>query len=125
MAKMWELTKWSGTTATPVVSVDDTTGLKVGESGGGLSKLSVFTATVNPASVAANTSAEQTFTVTGVAAGDVVVSATKPSAFTAGCGLTGARVSAANTVALTFMNTSAGAIDEASETWTFVVARAG
>jgi len=69
---------------------------------GNLPKQFVVTATLTPVEVAANTSAEQTFTVTGLAVGDHVI-VNKPTA-QAGLGIVGARVSAANTLALTFMN---------------------
>ena len=69
---------------------------------GNLPKQFVVTATLTPAQVAANTSAEQTFTITGLAVGDHVT-VNKPTA-QAGLGIVGARVSAANTLALTFMN---------------------
>lgn len=72
-----------------------------------------YQATLDPASVAANTSAEQTFTVSGLTTDDNVV-VNKPSV-TAGIGIVNARVSAANTLAITFMNSTAGAIDPASE----------
>lgn len=64
--------------------------------------------TISPAIVAANTTAEQTFTLTGVQVGDVV-SVNKPTA-QAGLGIVGARVSAANTIAITFSNNTASGI---------------
>lgn len=79
----------------------------------GLGRLSL---TASPVAVAANTSAEQTFTVAGLAVGDVVF-VNKPTA-QAGLGIVGARVSAANTLAITFANNTAGAITPtASETY--------
>lgn len=78
--------------------------------------------TISPAIVAANTTAEQSFTVTGVQIGDVV-SVTKPTA-QAGLGVVGARVSAANTVGITFSNnTAAGITPTAAETYTLNVVR--
>lgn len=90
---------------------------------GNLLKLYAVQVALDVASVATATSAEQTFTVNGVKSGDIVVSVNKPSA-TAGLGVVNARVSADDTVALTFMNTTAGALDPASETYTIVLARA-
>lgn len=81
----------------------------------------IYTATVNPASVAAATTAEQAFTVTGVTTADVIV-VNKPTV-TAGLGIAGARASAANEVTITFVNATAGAIDAASETYTFLAVR--
>jgi hypothetical protein len=75
---------------------------------GNLVKQSVISVTLSPASVAINTTAEQTFTVNGLLAGDFVT-CNKPTA-QAGLGIVGCRVSAANTLAITFSNNTAGAI---------------
>jgi hypothetical protein len=73
--------------------------------------MSVYTATLAPTSVAANTSAEQTFTVTGLVSGaPVAVSPQYNVSSTVGVGIAGARVSATNTLALCFINATAGAI---------------
>jgi hypothetical protein len=77
--------------------------------------MDVFTQTLTPVSVAANTGAEQTFTVTGLVSGGKVL-VTKPSV-TAGLMLAGARVSAANTLALNFANNTAAAITPPSEAY--------
>lgn len=79
----------------------------------------VVTATVDPASVAASTTAEQTFTVVGARVGDVML-VNKPT-LTAGLGIAGSRVTANDTVGITFVNATAAAIDAASETYTFVL----
>ena len=63
---------------------------------------------LTPASTAANTSAEQTFTVTGLIASTAVI--VDPPWTVAGLALAGARVSAANTLALNFANDTAGAL---------------
>ncbi len=68
----------------------------------------VVSATLSPAEVAINTTAEQTFTVLGLKTGDFV-SVNKPTA-QAGLGIVGARVSADDTLAITFSNNTAGAI---------------
>jgi hypothetical protein len=81
-----------------------------------------YTTTINPASVGAATSVEQTFTVTGLLAGDIVLAVNKPTA-TTGLGIVNARVSAADTLAITFMNATAGAVDAASESYEVVVGR--
>lgn len=75
----------------------------------------VVNVTIDLASVAANTSAEQTFTVTGLST-DMMVFVNK-SDLDAGIGIVNARVSAADTLALTIMNSTAGAVDAASETY--------
>lgn len=73
---------------------------------GGL--LNSYAPTLSPASVAANTTAEQTFTVTGLAATSLVI-VNKPTA-QAGLGIAGVRVSAANTLAINFSNDTSGSI---------------
>ncbi len=83
--------------------------------------VAVYTATFDPASVSAASVAEQDITVTGVKAGDVVLSVSKPT-LTAGLTLGNARVKSAGTVAVQFVNPTAGAVDAASETYTFVIA---
>ena len=75
---------------------------------GNLVKQSVISVTLTPAAIVLNTTAEQTFTVNGLLTGDFV-SCNKPTA-QAGLGIVGCRVSAANTLAITFSNNTAGAI---------------
>lgn len=72
-------------------------------------RLERYGPSLSPASVAANTTAEQTFTVTGLKTTDVVVSVNKPTA-QAGLGIVGWRVSAADTLAIVFSNNTAAAI---------------
>lgn len=91
--------------------------------GGNLRAVSLVQLTIDPASVAAATTAEQTFTVVGVQPGDQV-DVRKPT-LTAGIGVVNARVSAANTVAITFSNSTAGAIDPPAEVYSFIVLRFG
>jgi hypothetical protein len=87
-------------------------------------RLKRYTATITPAIVNANTTSEQTFTVTGVvAATDDVISVRKPT-HQAGLGLVNWRVTADNTIAITFMNnTAAGITPTASEVYSFFVYR--
>jgi hypothetical protein len=75
---------------------------------GNLPKQSVISVTLSPAAVSANTSAEQTFTINGLQAGDHVA-VNKPTA-QAGLGIVGCRVSAADTLAITFGNFTASPI---------------
>lgn len=75
----------------------------------------VYTPSIAPASVAANTSAEQTFTVTGLVAGSAVW-VNKPS-YTPGLGIGGVRVSAANTLAINFVNLTSSAIVPPTEVY--------
>ena len=89
---------------------------------GNLPKQAVISVTLSPAAVSANTSAEQTFTVNGLLAGDHVA-VNKPSA-QAGLGIVGCRVSADNTLAITFGNFTAGSITPtASEVYRVLVSR--
>lgn len=89
---------------------------------GNIVKQSVISVTLSPALVAINTTAEQTFTVNGLQAGDHVV-VQKPTA-QAGLGIVGARVSAANTLAITFSNNTAGTITPtASQVYKVLVSR--
>ena len=82
----------------------------------------IISATLSPAEVAINTTAEQTFTVNGLKTGDFV-SVSKPTA-QAGLGIVGVRVSAANTLAITFANVTGGAITPtASQVYTLNVTR--
>lgn len=89
---------------------------------GNLVKASVISVTLTPALVAANTTAEQTFTVNGLQAGDWV-SVIKPTN-QAGLGIVNSRVSAANTLAISFGNfTAAGITPTAAQVYTVLVAR--
>jgi len=83
--------------------------------------VTVYRPTLDVASVAANTTAEQDFTVTGVTAGDIVLAINKP-ALDAGLGIANYRVKSANTVSITFVNSTAGAINPAAEAYVIVVA---
>lgn len=68
----------------------------------------VYSPTLTPSGVGPNTTAEQGFTVTGLVAGSAVI-VNKPSA-QAGLGITGARVSGADALAITFCNATAATI---------------
>jgi len=87
-----------------------------------LPRINIYSTVIDPTSVAANTTAEQTFTVKGLITSDIVVAAQKPS-LTAGLGIAGSRVSAVDTLAITFINATAAAIDAASETYSIVTIR--
>jgi len=89
---------------------------------GNLPKQSVISVTLSPAAVSANTSAEQTFTVNGLQVGDHVI-VNKPTA-QAGLAIVGTRVSAANTLAITFGNFTASPITPtAGQTYLVLVSR--
>lgn len=84
-------------------------------------KTSTYSPSLNPSSVAANTKARQTFTVTGLTVNDIIN--VNPPALTVGLDLMGARVSAANTIELVFWNSTGGAIDEAAGTYLITATR--
>lgn len=89
---------------------------------GNLVKQSVISVTLTPAAIVLNTTAEQTFTVNGLLAGDVVC-VNKPTA-QAGLGIVGCRVSAANTLGITFSNNTASSITPtAAQVYKVVVSR--
>jgi hypothetical protein len=82
----------------------------------------ILNVTLSPASVANATSAEQTFTVQGLAVGDFV-NISKPTS-QAGLGIVNSRVTAANTLGITFMNSTAATITPtASEVYLVAVDR--
>lgn len=83
----------------------------------------ITVASFDPASVAANTAVEQSVTVTGVRTTDTILAVAPGAALTAGLSLAQARVTAANTVALTFVNSTGSAIDNAAVDLTFTVGR--
>lgn len=77
---------------------------------------------LSPASVAANTTAEQTFTINGLNPGDMVM-VRKPTT-QAGLGIVNSRTSAVNTIAVTFINATASPIvPTAAETYEVLVMR--
>lgn len=99
---------------------------------GNIQKVGMFQIALTPSAVAANTTAEQTFAATGIglstggfpsiAIGDFVW-LNKPTA-QAGLGIVGARVSANDTLAITFSNNTAGSITPtAGELYLVFVAR--
>lgn len=78
--------------------------------------------TVDPASIAAGAIAEETVTVSGAVAGDLVL-VSPPTTLNAGIGVVGAYVSAADTVKLRLLNSTGGAVDIASASWIFGLLR--
>lgn len=83
---------------------------------GNLLAVGVISQALTPAIVAANTTAEQSFTVPGLKLGDFV-NVIKPT-LQAGLGIVNSRVSAANTLTITFGNFSgAGITPTAAETY--------
>jgi hypothetical protein len=75
------------------------------------------------ASVGANTTAERTFTLQGVRLGvDIVLTINKPT-HQAGLGIVNARISADNTIAITYMNNTGSGITPTSETYPVIIGR--
>ena len=81
----------------------------------------LFSQTITPASVAAATVAEQTFTVTGLTTADDVM--VNPAAIANATGIAGVRVSAADTLAVRFVNPTAGALTPTAGTWAIIALR--
>lgn len=89
---------------------------------GNVQQTALLSVALTPAAVAANTTAEQTFTVNGLLIGDFV-EVNKPTT-QAGLGLANFRVSAANTLAIAFSNNTASPITPtAGESYQLVVIR--
>lgn len=91
---------------------------------GNIFKQVMVTMTLTPAQVAANTTAEQLFTLAGVQlANDAVVSVSKPTS-QAGLGIVNYRVSANNQIGITFANNTAAPITPtAGEKYKVVICR--
>lgn len=85
-------------------------------------KGSLLQVTLSPAAVATVTVAEQNVTVAGLATTDLVFIG--PYTCSTAVGLCGARVSAADTLTLRFVNPTAGSVTPtASQTYTFLVVK--
>ena len=89
---------------------------------GNVNLLRLVTKSINLGSTAANTTAVHTVTVDGLKTEDAVF-VNKPSHST-GLGIVNARVSAVNTLEITTMNTTAGAIDPGAETYQLLIVSA-
>lgn len=87
-----------------------------------IDKVITLTASLTPASAGAASAAEQTFTLKGIGIGDVIV--VTPPAITAGVAPVCCRATAADTVGITFVNPTAGALTPAAGTYRFAVIRA-
>lgn len=91
-------------------------GGKDGNQGTTLKRLKVFSPNITPGSVAAATVAEQTFAVAGLRTTDKVF--VDPPAIGNATGLAGSRVSAADTLAVRFVNPTAGALTPTAGVYT-------
>lgn len=77
-----------------------------------------YSASITPSSVATISAVEQTFTVTGVNVGDVIK--VTPPSITSGVAPVCARVTAADTVGITFVNPTAGSLTPAAGNYLFI-----
>ncbi|CAJ0899700.1 MULTISPECIES: hypothetical protein [Ralstonia] len=78
-----------------------------------VSTLFIIRQVLTPTAVGANTSVEQTFTVPGLQVGDSID--INKASHQAGLSIGNVRVSAANTLAIQYVNTTAGSITPTSE----------
>lgn len=95
--------------------------LTIGGAGTPITQIRVYSQTITPASVAAQSAAEQTFTVTGLALTDKVF--VNPAATGNATGIAGARVSAANTLAISYVNPTIAALTPAAGTYKITAMR--
>lgn len=90
---------------------------------GNVTDLNIFSVSITPASVAAAVVVEQTFTVVGLKTTDRVF--VNPPATANNIGITASRVSAADTVAIRFVNPTAGALTPTAGVYEFIAFRKG
>jgi hypothetical protein len=83
----------------------------------------VFQVSLTPASVATIVAVEQSLTVTGILASDILVAASPTVAMATAVGAAAGHVSAANTIALAYVNPTAGALVPTPGTYNVVVLR--
>lgn len=102
----------------PIVSND---GVTTGSGGTQITQVKVYTPSLTPSSVATVVVAEQTFTVTGLTTADKVI--VNPPAISNATGIAGARVSAANTLAIRFVNPTGGSLTPTAGTYTVIAFR--
>ena len=98
------------------VNTDDAqlNSLKMNSAGAtGITRMYVIKQTLTPAAVGANTTAEQTFTVNGLRVGDSID--INKASHQAGLSIGNVRVSANNTLAIQYVNTTAGSITPTAE----------
>lgn len=76
---------------------------------------------LTPASVAANITVEQPFTIIGINSGDIII--VNPPSLKAGIGIAGVRASAKDEISITFINTTAGALTPPAGTYNIVAIR--
>lgn len=99
-------------------------GLAIGAKGSGTewSLVKEGTVAVDPASIAANETANVSVTIADAVAGDVIIW-TPPSTLEAGLVVGGSWCASNGTVVIRLGNVTVGAIDAASATWSYVLLR--
>lgn len=90
----------------------------------GQGTLLLGTVSIDPASLTTGSETDTSVTITGAAAGDIVVICPPAAGFTSGIEMCGAWVSAANTVKVRFRNNSGSTVDQAAATCNYVLIRA-
>lgn len=90
---------------------------------GNLNKVFAIAPTLTSVAVATITTAEQTYTVTGLRVGDIVVAVNRPNNTPVGVGVVNARVSATDTLALTWVNPTAGSVTPGAGAFSLIIAR--
>lgn len=93
--------------------------MSAGIIGGNVLRLEVRDVTLDVPSIAANTSEENTFTVSGLKTGDHVYVA--PLAFDAGVVVGSARVTAKDTLALQHVNATGSGVDPSSQDYRLLI----
>jgi len=80
-----------------------------------------YEGSLTPAQVAAAISVEEEFTMLGINSNDNII--VNPPSITAGIGIAGARASAKDTIAITFINATAGALTPPSGEYRIIAIR--
>lgn len=84
-------------------------------------KITTFSESLNPASINAASYSTQTFAVTGLDTNDIIT--VNPPTLTSGLYLISYRVSAADTLSLTYYNSTGAPIDEGAGTYKIMACR--
>jgi len=90
---------------------------------GNLVKQSAVVVSITPAETATVTAVEQTFTVNGLQVGDIISGVSSVAAQTGSIAICGGRVTAANTLGITFANPTAGNLTAVAGNYQFLVSR--
>lgn len=90
---------------------------------GNVSLTMVLSVSMTPTAVGAGVAAEQTFTVNGLQVGDQVSDVSLQAAWTVAIGIVNFRVTAANTLGVSFANSTAGSLTPPAGTYFIEVNR--